>query len=124
MTFIFTFSLLIGIMGCGEVAEEPAIILETDPGDGSRMFAVEDLTITFDRAVAEVKVNGTPADVDDTQAFWNGLGLEAGKQNLTIEWTDESGGTNSEDITLTIQELDLAVCSGGPDCTGPDCDLP
>ena len=124
MFSIIIFSLSIGIMGCSEdPASESAIILETDPGDGGRMFAQEDLTITFDKTVAGVKVNGTSADVDDTQAFWDGW-LEAGKQDLAIEWTDENGNVDYGEISLNVHELDLATCSGGPDCTGPDCPVP
>lgn len=124
MFFASTFSLLMGMMGCSESVEDTAIILETDPDDGGRLFAEEDLTITFDSTVAWVKVNGTFADVDDTQAYWKGLGLEAGKQDLTIQWLDENGNVDYGEITLTVHELDLATCAGGDDCTGPDCDFP
>ncbi len=111
-------------MGCSEdPASGAVIILETDPDDGGQMFAEEGLTITFDRTVASVKVNGTSADVDDTQALWDGW-LETGKQDLDIEWIDENGNVNYGEITLNVHELDLATCSGGPDCTGPDCYVP
>ena len=126
LIFTLTFGPLIGmIAGCGEeLAEDTATILKTDPDDGGRMFAENDLVITFDRTVAAVKINGIAADVDNTYAYWPGTGLENGKQDLTIEWTDENGGVNSEDITLTIQELDLVTCSGDADCVGPDCEFP
>lgn len=124
MFFASVFSLLMGMIGCSESVEDTAIILETDPDDGGRLFAEEDLTITFDSTVAWVKVNGIFADVDDTQAYWKGLGLEAGKQDLTIQWLDENGNVDYGEITLTVHELDLATCAGGDDCTGPDCDFP
>ncbi len=125
MVFVLIFSLLIGmIIGCSEnSATESATMLNTDPDDGSRLFSGEDLTITFDRTVASVKVNGISADVDDTQAFWDGW-LETGKQDLAIEWLDENGNVDYGEITLTVHELDLATCSGDADCTGPDCDFP
>ncbi len=126
MFFACIFSLLIGVMGCSESVnvDDSAIILETDPDDGGRLFTEEDLTITFDSTVAWVKVNGTSADVDDTQAYWKGLGLEAGKQDLAIEWLDENGNVDYGEITLTVHELDLATCSGAADCSGPDCPFP
>lgn len=124
ITFIIISSLSMGIMGCGEdLADDTAIMIGTDPDDGGRIFTEEDLTITFDRTVASVKVNGISADVYDTEAAWNGAQLEAGKQDLIIEWTDENGNTDYGEITLTVHELDLATCSGAEDCSGPYCEF-
>ncbi len=123
MSIAFAFSLLVGIIGCEESVEDSAIMLETDPDDGGRVFTEEGLTITFDRTVASVKVNGISADVDGTQAFWDDW-LETGKQDLAIEWLDENGNVDYGEITLNVHELDTATCSGDADCVGPDCDFP
>lgn len=123
-TFIITCSLSVVIMGCGEnSAGDPAIIIGTDPVDGDRIFAEEELTITFDRTIASVKVNGTSAEVHGTEAIWNGSWFEIGKKDLTIEWTDENGNSDYEEITLSVNELELATCSGAEDCSGPYCEF-
>jgi hypothetical protein len=104
---IFTIGLLTAMMGCaGEEEGEAAKIVSTNPSDGGEMFANGELKITFDKAVTEVKVNGTPAEVAGTVATWKGQGLSPGQQTLTIEWTDEAGNTGSGQITLTIKEAD------------------
>ena len=93
MVFLLAFGPLIGIIGCGEeLGGETATIVETDPGNGDRMFAEENLIIRFDKPVASVKVNGVAANVDNTHAYWPVTGLDIGKQDLTIEWTDGNGG--------------------------------
>ena len=107
---ILMIGLFTGIIGCGEDEEEAARMLKTSPDSGGVMFTNGNLMITFDRTVTEVWVNGIPADVAGTKATWKGQWLEAGKQILRIEWTDENGNTNSEEITLTIQEADTIIC--------------
>ena len=110
-TIAVIFTIGLSISGCGEdVEEEPAKILQTNPENGGDMFINGILTITFDKTVTEVKVNGIPADIDGTQVTWKSQGINVGRQNLEIEWTDENGNVSSEEITLMIQEADLIVC--------------
>ena len=105
---IFTIGLVTAMMGCGGGEEEEAAkIVSTNPADGGEMFANGELTITFDKAVTEVKVNGTPAEVSGTVAKWKGQGLSEGSQTISIEWTDENGNTGSDSITLTIKPEDV-----------------
>jgi hypothetical protein len=77
------------------------------------MSANGELKITFDKAVTEVKVNGTPADVAGTAATWKAQGLQPGQQTLNIEWIDKDGNTGSKQITLTIKEGDFTPPEGG-----------
>ena len=107
---IFATCMLLGLAGCGEETEEAAIILKTEPANGGSMFANGNLVITFDKVVTEVTVNGILADVDGTIATWEGQLLQAGEQTLEIEWTDENGNIDTEEITLTIMEPDLTAC--------------
>jgi hypothetical protein len=99
---IFVVFSLFFAFGCGE--EEADKIISTTPADGGEMSANGELKITFDKAVTEVKVNGTPADVAGTAATWKAQGLQPGQQTLKIEWIYEDGNTGSKQITLTIKE--------------------
>ncbi|HID56680.1 TPA: hypothetical protein EYP37_09135, partial [Candidatus Poribacteria bacterium] len=69
---IFAIGLVVAMMGCAKEEKEAAKIVSTNPADGGEMFANGELTITFDREVTEVKVNGTPAEVKGTVAKWKG----------------------------------------------------
>ena len=108
---ILTVNLFI-ITGCGEVVveEEPARILKTDLDTGDETLSTGNLTITFDRPVTLVIVNGAPADVEGTEAFWAGHSLGFGKQTLTIQWTDKNGNTGSAEMTVTVREISILVC--------------
>ena len=108
---ILTVNLFI-ITGCGEdvMEEEPARILKTDLNTGDETLAAGNLTIVFDLPVTSVMVNGAPADVDGTEAFWVGQSLGVGEQTLTIQWTDENGNTGSAEMTLTVREISILVC--------------
>ena len=108
---ILTVNLFI-ITSCGEdvMEEEPARILKTDLNTGDETLTAGHLTIVFDRPVTSVIVNGAPADVDGTEAFWVGHSLGVGEQTLTIQWTDENGNTGSAEMTLTVREISILVC--------------
>lgn len=108
---LFTIGLVTAMMGCAKEEKEAAKIVSTNPADGGEMFANGELTITFDKEVTEVKVNGTPAKVTGTVAKWEGQGLSEGQQTISIEWTDVDGNTGSQSITLTIK---------APDTTPPE----
>lgn len=123
---IFTFLFSTGMMSCGENEEtETAQILETSPENGGQLFAESDLIITFDKAVSEVKANGVNGSISDDKVIWAAHWFETGRQTLAIEWVDEDGNAGSEEIALTIQELDTFVCdasSTGQICSDEDCD--
>lgn len=112
VSVIFTVCLLTGMIGCGEDEEEekePARISQTDPSSGGEMSSNGSLLITFDNTVIEVKVNGTLADVTGSKATWKAQGLVVGSQTLEIEWTDEAGNTDSQEITLIVKEEDTVA---------------
>ena len=104
--------MLMGIVGCGEDEEkvETAKIVETNPPDGGEMFAGGNLTITFDKVVTEVRINGFLVDIAGTKATWKAQPIGLGKQALKIEWVDENGNAGSQEITLTIKQADNVVC--------------
>jgi hypothetical protein len=110
ISIICALMLLINMIGCGgeEEKEEPAKVLKTEPASSGLMSSNGSLTITFDKSVTDVKVNGTPATVDGTKAVWKAQGLSTGGQTLGIQWTDANGNTGSMDLTLTIQAADIA----------------
>ncbi len=116
VSVILTFSLLTGMMGCGEdegngEETEEARILETIPGDGGEMFSNGDLVVVFDRPVSLVWVNSIPAEISGTEATWKGQGLEAGEQTLLIQWTIGNGIISSQEINLTVKRFDATICS-------------
>jgi len=112
ITAIFAIGIFIGMIGCGEndEAEEPAMILKTDPISGGEIFTNSDLVITFDKTMTMVKVNGFPADIIGAEATWTVLALETGEQTLKIEWIDVNGNSGSEDIIFIVKELDSIIC--------------
>jgi hypothetical protein len=105
---ICTLGLLIIMIGCGgeEEKEESPKVLKTDPADNGIISTNGSLTVTFDKKVTDVKVNGIPAEVDATKAVWKAQGLSVGSQTLKIQWTDANGNTGSLDITLSVQAVD------------------
>jgi hypothetical protein len=102
--------LLATMFGCGEEEKETARIVQTDPADGKDIFVNEDMVITFDTNVTEVKVNGTQATIDGSKAIWKAQGLQTGEQTLNIEWTDENGNSGSQDMEVTVKSVDGVIC--------------
>lgn len=112
--------LFMAMIGCDDIliftittvettsSEEPARLLGTIPRYGGEMPANGTLQIQFNKPVSEVKVNGKIANLakENTIATWRDEELQLGVLTLTIEWSDEEGNTSTEDIILTITEID------------------
>jgi len=97
-------SLLLLIMGCGDDGDaEPTKIIRTDPADNGSIYTNGNLTITFNNEIADVEVNGIPADVTGTKAIWKAQGLSNGIQKLLIQWIDTNDSEGSTEITLTAK---------------------
>jgi hypothetical protein len=120
---LLTAALMVFIMiGCGGDEEEEVVaptLVSTSPAAGGEIAANGSITITFDKSMKSVTVNGTAATVSGKTAVWKpAADLTPGAVTLTIEGTSADGGKlATATVTLTAKAADKEA----PDIVGDSC---
>jgi len=123
---LLTAALMVFIMiGCGGDDEtttaNPPVLVSTSPAAGGEIAANGSISITFDKAMKTVTVNGSAATVAGKVATWQATGLTAGPVTLTIDGTSSDGGTLA---TATVALTAVAPDTTAPDIVGASCNPP
>jgi hypothetical protein len=107
---VLSIGLIVCLTGCGadedEEEQQQAKLLETNPVNGGNISANGSISLTFDSAVNEVKINGISAELAGNIATWKGQNLQVGSQSFRIEWVDANGNSGSQDMTLLVESAD------------------
>jgi len=120
---LLTAALMVFIMiGCGGDDEtataNPPVLVSTSPAAGGEIAANGSISITFDKAMKTVTVNGSAATVAGKVATWQATGLTPGPVTLTIDGTSSDGGTLA---TATVALTAVAPDTTAPDIVGDSC---
>jgi len=123
---LLTAALMVFIMlGCGGGDEtttvNPPVLVSTSPAAGGEMASNGSISITFDKAMKTVTVNGTAATVAGKVATWQATGLTPGPVTLTIDGTSSDGGTLA---TATVALTAIAPDTTPPNIVGASCNPP
>jgi hypothetical protein len=120
---LLTAALMVFIMiGCGGEEETTVVaptLVSTSPAAGGEIAANGSITITFDKSMKSVTVNGTAATVSGKTAVWkSATDLTPGPVTLTIDGTSTDGGVLA---TATVALTAVAPDTTAPDIVGDSC---
>lgn len=117
---LLTVALMVFIMiGCGSSDDTktvtPPTLKSSSPAAGGEVAANATITLTFDKSMKDVTVNGTAATVSGATATWKpAAALPTGPVTLTIDGNSADGGK--------LATATLALTVKAADTTAPDID--